>query len=473
MKDHHSQSFDAKPRLISRLAFGLAAVACAAAWLLPGEKDGAVAGRLDYPQFLAAVVLSAVCLSIAPFCLLRSRRPRRSLLLRLLAVWLGLAVAVGGWEIVALLWPPRHAMENPWYTLTDDGMTADNDLPFVRPPHLHWTGVGRGDLALLADAPDPDARMVTFQTDSQGFRNADEKDRADIAFIGDSFTEAGNVLEDETFVSLVGRRSGMTVRNLGLAGQSPPSELVILKKYALPFQPRTVVWQIAEANDLPEAVDFKAWEAAGRPKYTPRQQKSLSHIVAWQRRSLSWQLFVALRRPAPWSLSGVFSDADGHSHRILFLPELPALPQNPRRHEGWPIVADAITEGAAILRQQHIELIVTLIPMKLRVMADATRLDELTLNVEGQPLRVKDRLPPRWDLPPNSTWAFYLTRLCRQLDITFIDATPELQRQTAAGQLVYLPTDTHLSPRGHEVVSDLIVAALAEKSPDNGQPDEP
>ena len=102
-------------------------------------------------------------------------------------------------------------MDNHFYILAGGGARADHDLPFVRPAHLHWTGTSRGDLARMANEADPDARVVTFQTDALGFRNSVEAERADLVFIGDSFTEAGYLPESETFVSLVGHKVGLTV----------------------------------------------------------------------------------------------------------------------------------------------------------------------------------------------------------------------------------------------------------------------
>ena len=56
--------------------------------------------------------------------------------------------------------------------------------------------------------------------------------------------------------------------------------------------------------------------------------------------------------------------------------------------------------------------------------------------------------------------AAHLRALCDELKVTFIDTTPRLKEQTAAGEVVYLPFDTHLSPRGHEIVADLIAKDL-------------
>ena len=59
--------------------------------------------------------------------------------------------------------------------------------------------------------------------------------------------------EGETFVQLVGRSLGARVRNLGRAGYSAPSQLVVLERNGLRTGADTFVWQLAESNDLEEA----------------------------------------------------------------------------------------------------------------------------------------------------------------------------------------------------------------------------
>ncbi len=82
-------------------------------------------------------------------------------------------------------------------------------------------------------------------------------ERADIVFNpGDSVTEAGEVDEDETFVARTGRTLGVGVLNLGVSGYGPQQELVVLKRYGLPSNPRLVVWQVTEWNDVLDAETY-------------------------------------------------------------------------------------------------------------------------------------------------------------------------------------------------------------------------
>ena len=163
-------------------------------------------------------------------------------------------------------------------------------------------------------------------------------------------------------------------------------------------------------------------------------------------------------------------DRSGDLHTLRF--EM-SFPPNASEHPGWPIVEYSITSGAKIVKQEDIELVVMLIPRKLRVMAGVTDFHEIELPGQGEPTIVKHRLPEGWDRSPEERLATHLQQLCGQLDVAFVDTTPELTERAAAGDLVYQSMDTHLSPLGHEIVSKMLAQAiegLGEQSQDSQGP---
>lgn len=420
---------------------------CCLAWSLPHAKPDAVLGRLDAGQFFLAVGLTVLFVATTALAACPHDK-RRAVAFRLAAVALACAAVLVPWELAAWLLPMRDPMDNPWHLVTGHAAHASDELLIERPPHIHWTGPSRGDLAILQGDADPYEHEVTFQTDDEGFRNSVDMKQADIVFIGDSYTEAGNVPDDEIFVQRTGKSLGVTVRNLGRSSYSPPAELIVLKKFGLKCRPKTVVWQIAETNDLEESQAFKYWQETGRPRSQMGETTWSSRADAWQKRSPSYRLFTLLRHRAPWPLSGTFRAADGQLHPIRFYDK-PEQKHKPLRNHGWPIMSDAISEGAALLKQEQVRLIVVLIPMKIRAMGHAVNWSE----------EAKAKLGRNWELPPFNTLAAQLGGLCDQLGATFIDTTPRLKELTTTGELVYLPYDTHLSPQGHAAVSELIVDA--------------
>src|SRR5207248_3149731 len=134
-------------------------------------------------------------------------------------------------------------------TVARYGHLPDRELGFIRKPFLDWTGVH-----------EPGAKPVRYRTDENGFRNPPGIKQADIAFIGDSFTEAATVDERDTFVRRVGAGTGLNVVCLGRSWAGAEVEFLILKRYGLKYRPRYVVWTLTESTDLNDAVNFDDWK---------------------------------------------------------------------------------------------------------------------------------------------------------------------------------------------------------------------
>lgn len=428
---------------------GAAAFACLFTWLLPAAKPTAVLGRLDFGQFVFALIATALflCLGVV---LLTSPTRRRLTCFRAVAIFLSTVTAVLAWEMVASLWPSHPVMDNPWYLFSGQGLEESAVLPFERPAHLHWEGLSRGDLAILNDDDDPYAARVTFVTDHEGFHNSQDRTQADLIFVGDSFTEAGNLPEGDNFAQRTATALGQSVRNLGRAGYTGPSELIVLQKYGLKCRPRTVIWQFAESNDLDEAVIFAQWLNAGRPDYLEFMGwPGANHPESGRQFSPTWRLFCWLREPRLWPIRGQFQDRDGRDYEIRFL-DLPSRKHSPVDHFGWPILAESLRVGAKLLQDEKIKLIVLLVPMKARALGPSVRLEA----------ELQAAVGPDWDLPESMLLATHLRKLCEELNVPFLDATPNLRSAAAAGDLVYQPLDTHLSSEGHRVVSEALIEML-------------
>ncbi len=423
---------------------------CLVAWELPIPKDAAVAGRLSYAEFLLALLASGLLLGIV-VVLLPPPEGRRLMLFRVLAIALGGGGALLGWELIFWLLPAGRLTENPFFMNFKGGVEASDDLPFVRPPHLHWEGWSRGDLNHSRLDWDPYATRITFVTDHEGFRNHRDLTQADLIFVGDSFTEAGNMAEEQTYVRRTEVALGRVARNLGRAGYAPPTELIVLKKYGLKCRPRAVVWQVAESNDLTESAMYQDWVAGGRQSYLAQGIAGKGQISQWERFSLTWRLFCLLRTHRPWPLRGSFQDRAGQFHEVRFYDFPNPAVHSPVGHPGWPILAQALQEGAQLLRQEKIPLILLLIPTKFRGLGSAIEHPEA-------PVALPDA--DSWEIPESQTLACHLKQLGDKLEVPFVDMTPAFRKSAAAGDLPYLPRDTHLSSLGHQIVSDALVEPL-------------
>ncbi|WP_437963547.1 GDSL-type esterase/lipase family protein [Sorangium sp. So ce260] len=427
---------------------GVFGLALASTFVLFDAKPGAVLGRYSFLQFLLALIL-LVLFALSLRTALLPPEKRRDFRINATVSLVTTVIAFGALELSLFFLPVKHQMDNPWYVFAGGVNSTDDDLPYGRPAHVSWRGLSRGDLAIVNDEPDPYAGTVEFKTDMAGFRNHTDMTTAEMIAIGDSFTEAGNMPEEETYPVLAGRRLGVTVRNLARAGYTTPNELVVLERYGLQCSPRTVVWQIAESNDLIEARAHDAWVRSGRPQIFG---KVVSGYLGWKRRSPMFKLF-ALLRTRPEALGGRFRDAQGAWHPVRFL-NVTGPDQSPAGHSGWPTFSSALERGLALCREHDARPVVLLVPNKFRVMGAFTELNETTRRaVQNTPqASEQDSLAP------------WLRRLCEQRGVTFVDTTEALTARARAGELVYLPFDTHLSAAGHRVVAEVLSAALATQA---------
>ena len=410
-------------------------------------KPAAVLGRFNYWQFLLFLAGIAGTLSILPVALVKPTR-RKQVCLKITAIWSGLIVGLIMGETIAWFMPGKYQMDNPWYILAGGGVKISDALMWERPSHLEWKGFSRGDLA--AKDVDPYGSYIEFKTDFEGFRNSQDIHKAEMIFIGDSYTEAGNLPEEQTFPRLVSRLLNLTTRNLGRAGYSPSSELIVLKKYGLKCKPRIVIWQIAESNELEEEIIFRQWQLQGCPPLLDPKYEVLgkaSRIQVWQRYSPSYILFNLLRTPTAWPLEGIFIDQNRQEHPMRFLG-LPSRKQLPQGHPGWPLLSESIRQGQAIASAAQIRLVVLLIPMKARIMGHVMR------------KWIRGQFEPAEDIRRDQSLAHYLASLCHRLGITFIDTSLVLRASAREGEMVYLPFDTHLSFQGHVIIANMIVDAL-------------
>ena len=331
---------------------------------------------------------------------------------------------------------------------------ADSDLGFRRQPNDHWSGRPTSDVEMGSLMPATLSEPISFTYDRWGYRNATDLDQADVALIGDSYTEGWYVSDDETAASRLSAYLRRPVANLGIAGYGPLQELIVLQKDATRFNPKVVVWFFFEGNDLYDDYEFErnlpvysTWpdDIKGRPEGFTREH-------GWKERSFVRNLLVRLRRwsysilPTWPSYSGRLN-VTGHDGRIVYFADYPTQPWSDWILSQWKKTQETLQKAVEYTRDHNIRLLFAFVPIKFRVY---------------QPFVDFSANSPEnsW-----STWPIdeYFLQFCRSVSVPCIDLTPIFQNAVAEGGMPYAAVDTHWGPEGHDLVARVLKAELKRR----------
>lgn len=366
-------------------------------------------------------------------------RHRRAFSLRLItvaiSVLLVLAVFDVGYAFVVMgilrpnLWLDHAAISRRY-------STADSELGFVRKPQISWR----------RHVPEVN-KIIDYRTDENGFRNPTGIERADIVFIGDSYTEAATVAEEDTFVRRVAQLSGLKSVNLGRGAYGPQQEQIVLRRYGLSYQPRVVVWQLFEGNDLVDAELFSKWKQ--NPDLAPTSLKDryfnnslLNHWLTNTRLREREGTMVTLQYP------------DGSLIRLKLRHRYnPDEPSTVRL--GMNETIEAIEAGYQLCQSHGIQLLVVSVPTMVRVLAPYISFD-----------RVEDQLSYLPDgVSGHKDFSGRIAELCARIGCTFIDTFDVLRQASVNGsRTLYIPNDEHLDIEGQHVMAQVIAGWLSSRN---------
>jgi len=382
------------------------------------------------------LAVSALESALLLSCPIRFRRP---LAFRMIPVTVLILVVVGCADAVYTVgvckaYTGQHS--DFWFHQeTPSGTLPDEELGFVRRPGLTWEG-----------SPFPGGASVLYRTDENGFRNPPNQARADVVFIGDSFTEAGTVTEGETFVRLAEHLTGLTVVNLGRAMYGPQQELIVLEKFGFEYQPRAVVWQIFEGNDLSDARRFKQW-AENPTACDP-------FLLRYAKRSpLVWLL--TLTAPSQSYRWEPLDLPDGHRGRVAL--DYCYDPTMPRTEAvGLEETQRVIKEGQARCKEKGIELLIVFVPVKVRVLEGSVRFESDA---------VREYYLPGGRSRAVTDFGNVLGDYCRSIGCAYLDTTDGLQESAEKDcrAVFHIGADPHLDVNGHRVVAELVAGWLRSR----------
>lgn len=314
----------------------------------------------------------------------------------------------------------------------------DPELLAIHRPHAHQTGSALGgDIATSYQIPRSD--MTSFQWDviydRNGFRNPADLESADIVLIGDSFVEGLTVTYAELVTTQLARLQGTVVANLGQSTYGPLQELIVLKRYALPLHPRTVVWMFFEGNDLQDVIG-----------YHRAHEHPPDFLHAFWARSFTRSACLAVKafstpsaNPPGAKRAGLCQAPDGkattyfgYRSKPLSREELGALDETAR----------TLATAYQLCAAQGIRLIFVFVPTKFRV------LHSLCQFAEGSECRnwVPNDMPERLQSALQSLAPM----------VGYLDLTPSLVQAAKTEAFPYYRDDEHWTPEGHKIAAAAI-----------------
>jgi hypothetical protein len=313
---------------------------------------------------------------------------------------------------------------------------------FRRPGPEEWTGqVLHTALMQLNVQPNPYSNepVITVKYNRVGFRNLDNASDWDIVVAGDSFTELGNLRDEELFTTILGESLNMRVLNLGTSFTGPLTQLSYLRDYGISARTKHAFIVFFEGNDLRDlSREYKAltrWRESGQREYRefkrqPSAIKALYRLLGnWARRLIKQTNYVNAYFKAPHGDIPV---------TLTFAPPGRAdISEGTRRDLNY-----FFDEYARFQRERQITVWLAYLPSKERVLHGQMEFSNST----------KDKFR-NWrptDLPA------FVSELCDQYGIKFIDLTSALIRETRRDkQLLYNSIyDMHLNSRGSLVVGE-------------------
>jgi PAS domain S-box-containing protein len=365
-----------------------------------------------------------------------------------------------------------------WFKLIDYRKTfsISSDLPWELPGYLpdpellakpepHYSAkilFNRGNIGRALCLPPRQAEPFESRYDKNGFRNDQDLTSAEIAVIGDSFVESPMIPSSLLATTRLTEIQPKTVANLGQSGYGPQQELAVLKRYALPLHPKSVVWVFYEGNDLLDAEDYARKVSSLNSVWNSMDgvwNRSLTkNSLLWLMRSIQ----DCVPKPSVQGNHGTVVDDEGKEHRLYFLDHSSTVSLTAKELDGLHQTVATMEEAYRLVQKEGARFIVVLAPTTLRVYQDIANFEKA-----GEDIK-------RWepnDLPDR------LRKMISEIspDIGYLDLTPALKSAARKHRLVFMSDDTHWSSEGHRVVAEALAGALTVGTQLNAeqQPSEP
>ena len=405
---------------------------------------------------LADKIIAAYLLSWGLYTSL-SQMPRHEVQKRFLVTTMTFIVCIGLIEAPAAirLVDYREIFSSPGYPSwwNAPGYIEDEELVWIHQAHYQRKGTYvRGNIGEALCASADGMREYEVRYDYNGFRNDIDLVSADIAVIGDSNVESPQTPSSALMTTVLKELENGTVANLGISGYGPQQELIVLKRYALPLHPKTIIWVFYEGNDLGDVARYEK----NRTVISSRSNYGNALGLFW-RRSFTRNLFSTILRVGRGckvhphtDYFAIVKDAEGKERRQYFLADVYSAIND--ESEALSVTRSSLTAAYQLSLEQGIRLIVVFAPAEFRVYEGLSNM--VQVSEKAKRLVVND-LPEK------------LRRMVAGISpqIDYLNLTPIFRAKTEEGIPVFLSDDTHWTNEGHRIVAQALHKSLADGFP--------
>ena len=334
---------------------------------------------------------------------------------------------------------------------------------------------------------------LRFNSEHMRGANNSSTEALKILVLGDSFTLASNLPEEETFASIMEtelRNLGATdakVANGGVNGYGTLQELGYYRYHGRRFDPKVVLLCVYLGNDFRDNMVFTRQGRRLNPALvrvrtiSPSPEPFLrndddillrdpisgtnilrphSPIPLWMLRNSTLARLVASRGGQLWGqLTGALAYLDtGHGYFYYELGFYQAR-RDGEFDTAIQIFRESLHQLESLVRHEGAQLLVALIPSQNQVDDEKWHetLSQLRL-AEGDLGRLDRRFPNK-----------VVKNICSSIGVPVFDLTEVISSRQSASSDLFSPNDLHLGPIGHRLAAEVFAEFITQEIADEGE----
>jgi hypothetical protein len=328
----------------------------------------------------------------------------------------------------------------------------DPALGWKRVPNDRWVSPSISDVESGFHMRAARHKSLNFTYDAYGFRNPQTVPQADVVLIGDSYIEGGNADDSETLARRLEAQLGRPIESMGVAGYGTEANLINLDLNAPKLKPKVAVFFFFEGNDLYDDAEIESMWAASLD-YT-KKDLGMAAFEEFDKRSFLRNFLAYAMRwadpivPNQAPYVGWIKDGPHKGQRILFA-DYAAVAWSPWIENRWNIAIEVMRKAAALNRRRGVKTIFVFLPIKERVYVPFVDLNKGAGMENWTFWRIRDQFKS----------------FCEHEGDACLDLTEPFQRSLAEGGMPHLPTDSHWSPEGTDLVARELVPIIRRLLP--------